>query len=437
MMQHDVRGKRVTVAGLGRFGGAINAAKWLVAQGAKVLVTDQSSAEKLRDSLRQLEGLEIEYRLGEHRTEDFTSAELIVPSPAIPPSSPHLLAAAEARVPVALEIQLFIERCPCRIVGVTGTKGKSTTTRLLGLMLETTHRTWTGGNLGGSLLFQLPQMTADDIVVLELSSFMLHWLGQAKWSPSVGLVTMISSDHLEWHGTADAYVQAKKNLVLHQSPDDVAVLNEENDVTRQWGSETAARVVRFGVRDRDPFDLALPGAHNQLNAQGAFAAARELGVTREQAQHAIRDFKGLPHRLQIVHEADGVRWVNDSIATIPEAAVAAMRAFPRSSVIQIIGGYDKGLPMRQMCEALAHECRAVLTIGKTGPLLAQLVRQCVDSSAELSECETLERAVNLASQLARSGDTVLLSTGCASYDQFANFEHRGDEFTRLVRACSA
>jgi UDP-N-acetylmuramoylalanine--D-glutamate ligase len=129
--------------------------------------------------------------------------------------------------------------------------------------------------------------------------------------------------------------------------------------------------------------------------------------------------------------------VNDSIATIPEAAVAAMRAFPRSSVIQIIGGYDKGLPMRQMCEALAHECRAVLTIGKTGPLLAQLVRQCVDSSAELSECETLERAVNLASQLARSGDTVLLSTGCASYDQFANFEHRGDEFTRLVRACSA
>ena len=433
LIMHDVRGKRVTVAGLGRFGGGINAAKWLASMGANVLVTDQAPAEKLGESLKQLEGLPITFRLGEHRVEDFTSADLVVPSPAIAPTSEYLAMAEKAGVPIVLEIQLFIERCPARIAGVTGTKGKSTTTKLLGLMLETGHRTWVGGNLGGSLLFQLPEMRSDDVVVLELSSFMLHWLGRARWSPHVGVMTMISADHLDWHGSVDAYVMAKRNLVLHQSSRDYAVLNEENDACRSIAREVKSQVIWFGTRDRRTFELALPGSHNQLNAQAAFAAASVLGVSWEDAQRAVRDFKGLPHRLQIVHEANGVRWVNDSIATIPDAAVAAMRAFPASSVIQIVGGYDKGLEMRPMCEALARQCKAVLTIGQVGSALAASMRSMTDARAELRECGRLEQAVSAARELAQAGDVVLLSPGCASYGQFTNFEQRGERFAELAR----
>ncbi len=189
----DPRGKRVTVAGLGRFGGGIEVSRWLAGQGARVLVTDRDPAEKLAESVKKLEGLPIEFRLGEHRAEDFTSADLVVTSPAIPPMNPYLQAATEAGVPVTTEIRLFIERCPCRrILGVTGTKGKSTTTAMLGEVLRTRFTTWVGGNIGGSLLDRLPRMQPDDLVVLELSSYMLEHLRPMRWSPHVAVVTMIS-----------------------------------------------------------------------------------------------------------------------------------------------------------------------------------------------------------------------------------------------------
>src|SRR5712671_602068 len=177
--------KRVTVAGLGKFGGNIAAARWLIEQGARVVVTDKSPREKLIDSMRQLEGLPIEWRLGEQREEDFTAADLVVASPAIAPNNSFLVAARKAGVPIVTEIILFIERCPATIVGVTGTKGKSTTTALLGEMLKTRFETYVGGNIGGSLLAELPRIGKEDVVVLELSSFMLHYLRERRWSPHV------------------------------------------------------------------------------------------------------------------------------------------------------------------------------------------------------------------------------------------------------------
>ncbi len=428
----DFNGKRITVLGLGRFGGGIGVSKWLAGHGARVLVTDEAPADTLHESVRALDGLPMEFRLGSLVERDFTNADLLVVSPAIPLSHPMLLAAQRAGVAVTTEIRLFIERCPATIVGVTGTKGKSTTTALLGQMLEQKYRTFIGGNLGGSLLGLLPQMCAADAVVLELSSYMLEHLRPMRWSPDVAVVTMIADDHLQWHGGAAAYHDAKKNIVRFQTKDDFAILSEENAICASFATDTHATVSRYGIEGRAPFLLRIAGRHNQLNAQAAFAAANCLGVTREEAQLGIAGFEGLPHRMQVVHEEAGVTWINDSIATIPEAAIAASQSFPQGKVIQIVGGHDKQLDWSTMCRELARGCKAVLTIGEIGPQLAARLR-LTDTEVRVIECGDLQRAVRAAKSMAAEGDFVLLSTGTASYDQFSNFEQRGEAFADMAK----
>ncbi len=431
----DLRNKRVTVAGLGRFGGGIAVSRWLIEQGARVLVTDQAPAEALADSLRQLEGLPIEYRLGEHRTEDFTSPDLVVASPAIPRHNELLEAARSAGVPVTTEICLLVERLPMRtVIGVTGTKGKSTTTAMLGRILKQANTTWVGGNIGGSLLFDLPKMKPDDWAVLELSSYMLDYLGERHWSPHVGVITLLTQDHLSWHGSVEAYQEAKANLLRYQSAGDYAILNRRSPAAMALAAITPARVVPYDTAGR-PFALLIPGEHNQLNAQGAFAAASVLGIDWTTAQAALSEFPGLPHRLQLVHEDQGVRYYNDSIATIPEAAVAALEAFPARTVLQIVGGYDKHLPLDAMCGVLADRAKAVLCIGATGMGIADKIGQSQRTGTPpVYRCGDLSTALAMARKIARPGDVVLLSTGCASYDQFVNFEQRGEAFARLARS---
>jgi UDP-N-acetylmuramoylalanine--D-glutamate ligase len=431
-----VEGKVVTVAGLGRFGGGVAVARWLARQGARVLVTDRDGPEKLADSIQQLDGEPIEFRLGEHQFDDFTRADLVVASPAIPPSSPYLQAAAAAGVPVTTEIRLFVERCPASIVGVTGTKGKSTTASMLGRMLATRYTTHLGGNIGVSLLEKLPTIAARDIVVLELSSFMLEYLGRVQWSPAVAVVTMVGADHLDWHGSREAYVAAKTNIVRFQKPSDVAVLcGQDAGASALSGicQETGATVVQY--RAGEAIELKVPGAHNRLNAAGAMAAANVLGVGAVAAANAVRDFDGLPHRLRLVHTARGVRYYDDSIATIPESAIAALESFPPRTVIQIVGGYDAKADLELMCRHLAGRAKAVLCIGATGAAIAAMVRAKGSpdtTGCGVHECGDLASAVGVAQSLAGDGDVVLLSPGCKSYDQFVNFEKRGDDFSQLA-----
>jgi UDP-N-acetylmuramoylalanine--D-glutamate ligase len=430
----DLHNKHITLAGLGYFGGQIAAARWLVEQGARVLVTDREPADKLAESVAQLAGLGIQFQLGGHRIEDFTQADLIVASPAIPPGNEYLAAARQAGVPITTEIRLFVERCPGTIVGVTGTKGKSTTTALLFEMLKTRFNVFKGGNIGGSLLPELGTIDKTDIVVLELSSYMLEYLGAMHWSPHVSVVTMIAADHLEWHGGLSQYIAAKGNIVRYQRPDDLAVLNEENAGAMELAALTRGRVIPFGVDRRRPFELLLPGRHNQSNAQAAFAAANALGVTWDEAQEAVRKFPGLPHRLELVHEAHGVRYYNDSIATIPESAIAALESFPPKRVIHIVGGYDHHLPVTAMCNALLERAKAVLCIGQTGEALADMMSGAAYvNGAAVYRCGDLPTAVAMAKQIAVDGDIVLLSTGYKSYGQFANFEKRGEAFAKLAR----
>jgi UDP-N-acetylmuramoylalanine--D-glutamate ligase len=431
-----LKGRRVVVMGLGRFGGGIAVSKWLVEQGARVLVTDKDSAEKLADSVGQLAGLPVELRLGEHRHEDFREAELVVASPAVKLDDAYLATARAAGVPITTEIRLFVERCPARrVAGVTGTKGKSTTTAMLGGMLARRFKTWVGGNIGRSLLADLPAIGADDVVVLELSSFMLAHLEALSWSPHVALVTMLSADHLDWHGTVENYLAAKANIVRFQGPGDFAVLSETCAPCRELARHTAARVRLYGLENRRPFEIRLPGIHNQLNAQGAFAAADCLDVTWEEAQAALLEFRALPHRLELVHEAGGVRYYNDSIATIPEAAVAALESFPAKKVIQIVGGRLKDGSISDLCGALVNRAKAVLCIGERGPEIAERIAgSTLNAAPPVYNCGDLPTAVRVARLVASAGDVVLLSTACKSYDQFVNFEQRGDAFRHLVRA---
>lgn len=433
-MIFEFQQRRITVAGLGRFGGSIAVARWLAEQGARVVVTDKEPAEKLENSLKQLADLPIEYHLGGHKEKDFTQADLVVASPAIPPTNEFLQAARNAGVAITTEIKLFIERLPHNIttLAVTGTKGKSTTTTLLNLMLKTRYPVHLGGNIGKSLLFDLPNIRAGDLVLLELSSFMLEYLRPLKWSPHVAVYTMISQDHLDWHGGVAGYISAKSVLVESQSQNDFVIYNPENSGAAELAKRSAGKKTPFTKRT---FELRLPGAHNQLNAQAAFAAANCMGVDFEAAQTAIRDFAGLSHRLQLVHEYAGVRYINDSIATIPEAAIAALESFPPKSVIQIVGGYEKHLDHSAMIRALDNSAKAVLCIGATGPAIAtELAAIRSRQSPPVHNCGDLSTAMILARRLASPGDVVLLSTGFASYDQFSNFEQRGEKFTALSRA---
>jgi UDP-N-acetylmuramoylalanine--D-glutamate ligase len=428
----SLAGKRVTVAGLGRFGGGIAVTRWLCSQGAGILVTDLDPAEKLADSVRQLDGLPVEFRLGEHREEDFAGADLVVASPAVPLHSPYLQAARSAGKTVTTEIRLFIERCPARILGVTGTKGKSTTTAMLGAILASAAKTWVGGNIGKSLLADLDSIAKTDLVVLELSSYMLEHLREMRFSPHVAVVTMIGSDHGEWHGSLEAYIDAKRNIIRFQQADDVAVLNEQDSTAAGFAMEAPGKIIFYGLKGRKKFELLIPGSHNQLNAQGAFAAAGIFGVDFTAAQRALAEFPGLPHRLQPVHESGGVKYYNDSIATIPDAAVAALESFPSKKVIQIVGGHGN-MPITAMCAALVARAKAVLCIGATGPAIADLLEQSpLPSAPPTYRCGDLATAVAIAKQIAAGGDVVLLSPGFKSYDQFVNFEQRGEEFVKCV-----
>ena len=446
-MIQDFKGKRVTVMGLGRFGGGVGVTRWLAQNGARVLATDNAPPGKLQPALEQIADLDLELRLGEHRESDFRDTDLVVVSPAVPDSNEYLQAARDAGVEITTEINLFVERCPARCVGVTGSVGKSTITAMIGHVLERTlpdRRVWVGGNVGVSLLENLTEMRRDDLVVLELSSFQLARTPAVRWSPHVAVITNISPNHLDWHGDFAAYVAAKLEIIRFQDPtrDAVVIGDHENlraELQRARGN--IADVWRYGldndtpiaIRDDqrarwEPVQLAILGRHNRENAAAALTVAQALGVGAEQASAALATFAGLEHRLQRVAVRDGVSYYNDSKSTTPEAAITAMNAIDAPLLI-ILGGYDKGSDLTPAAEIAARRARFAACIGKTGPTFVEAIRNA-GGQAEL--CADLPAAISACRQRARPGDAVLLSPACASWDMFPDYRVRGDEFARLA-----
>ena len=446
-MNENYRGKRVTVMGLGRFGGGVGVTRWLCAQGAHVVVTDRAPAERLHESLDAIADCGADTRLGRHEARDFCDADLIVASPAVPDSEQHLQAARAAGVPITSEISLFLERCRGRIVAVTGSVGKSTVTAMIGHVLERTyaHGVWVGGNLGRSLLSDLPKIDARDVVVLELSSFQLHRAQRVRWQPSVAVLTNIVPNHLDWHGDMDAYVSAKLNVFTHQDSDRDAIVLHAGALRHALVRELAGKYARrwtYSENEGRPLarladgntvewrpKLSVPGAHNVENAAAAFAVAGAIGIDAESATASLASFAGLPHRLQAVGEYDGLTYYNDSKSTAPDAAITAMRAVS-SPLLMILGGYDKGLDMTPAALHAAKRARYSACIGQTGRALAEMIRS---AGGDAEYCGTLPEAVRACRSRACAGDAVVLSPACASWDQFVDYRARGDEFVRLAR----
>ncbi|QQS08535.1 MAG: UDP-N-acetylmuramoyl-L-alanine--D-glutamate ligase [Phycisphaerales bacterium] len=447
--------KRVTVMGLGRFGGGVGVTRWLVDQGADVLVTDKDPAVKLESGLRELKPLidtgRVRLRLGEHNVSDFTDTDIVVANPAVPkPWENRFLRAAEAAgVPITTEIGLLVDRLPARerVIAITGSAGKSTTSSLVHHALrELGVKSVLGGNIGGSLLPALASIDSETWVVLEVSSAMLYWLAErGTWSPGIGVVTNITPNHIDWHGTAEHYAACKRLITAHQQPGDTLVLGP--DVVT-WSTPGGIRVERVGVSERVQ-GLSIPGSHNALNAAVARCAVRcafcdndntvrdGLGAKHKAIPQidnidvALRSFRGLPHRLEFVGEHHGLRFINDSKSTTPEATSLAIHAMDDPSRTHLIaGGYDKGSDLSPIADA-ATMLAGLWTIGTTGEALAIAAQSRGACARYLGD---LDSAMCEITNVARQGDSVLLSPGCASWDQFENYEARGERFASLARS---
>jgi UDP-N-acetylmuramoylalanine--D-glutamate ligase len=446
--------------GLGRFGGGLGAARWLAAGGARVTVTDLGDESKLADSVAALRGLPITWRLGGHDPRDLDDCDWLVVSPAVDKNRSEFFQAARQRgIPWTSEMNLFLQRCPGRIVGVTGSVGKSTTTAMIAAILASATsaadwplgRAWLGGNIGKSLLDDLPAIQPNDIIVLELSSFQLEDAAAVRRSPQIALITNLRENHLDRHGDMAAYADAKSNIFRFQSADHWAVLPLDEDLSLLppgaircdnrllFGVDERGRLVRRWApradRRHEPLDvkLLLPGAHHLRNAAAAAAVAGILGVDDDVTRRSLEAFEGLPHRLQFVAERDGVRYYNDSKATTPDAAITSLRAFD-APVVMIVGGSDKGTRFDALGAEIARRAKAAICIGDTREKIrAAIAAAATDPSAPIVETAAdFAFAMQRAAALAASGDVVLLSPACASYDWFRDYEHRGEEFARLA-----
>ncbi len=426
------RGRRVTVFGLGRHGGGVGAARWLAEQGARLTITDLADPASLADSLRALAETSIErWRLGEHVASDFEHADILVVNPAIKPGHPLLEAARSRGAKITSEIELVLGHCPALVIGVTGSNGKSTTASMIAAIArEGGRRVWLGGNIGGSLLGDLSQMRADDVVVLELSSFQLHHLSAEARGPHVAVVTNLTANHLDWHGSLEHYRHSKQRLFSMQCATDHAVLNRECPEIASWTNLVRERLAPAWPDECVPPLLVL-GSHNRENAALAAAATQAIDCSRDAIHRALASFHGLPHRLEFVALINGRRFYNDSKATTPEAAIAALRALD-APLWLLMGGHAKGGNYQALAKALTPSVCGVACFGHAATMLADQVQQYSPTTA-LFVGPTLDAAMHWCWSHSRPGDQILLAPACASFDQYRDFTERGEHFGLLAQ----
>jgi UDP-N-acetylmuramoylalanine--D-glutamate ligase len=430
----NLQGRKVTIMGLGHFGGGVAAARWVARQGALVTVTDLADRENLTDALESLSGEPIDrFHLGGHREDDFRAADVVVVNPAVKPEHPLLkIAAAGARL--TSEIELFLDACPAAVVGVTGSNGKSTTAAMIAAIFEADgRRTWLGGNLGGSLLGQLERIRPADWVVLELSSFQLFRLGfDASTRPlRVAVVTNCSPNHLNWHGTYAHYVSSKQRILAGQSAGDLAVLNAACGEVAGWSSQVRGRLLPL-VDMADLPALAVPGEHNRQNAVLAATAAQGVGCRRESIRTGLASFRPLPGRLEWIRAIDGRHFYNDTTATTPESTIAGLSALAEP-VWLLAGGSDKGADFDPLALAIVRHARGAAFYGAVRHSLCDRAA-ALASDFPTTMVETMDEALAWCWRRSRPGEAILLSPACASHDQFENFRHRGQRFVALVSA---
>ncbi len=449
----DLRGKRVLVMGLGLQGSGMAAARYAAQQGAIVRVTDMKSPEVLAPSTQALTGLPIEFVLGRHREEDFLWAEMVIRNPGVPGTSPYLRLAHEHGVQIEMEIALFFLACSGRIIGITGTRGKTTTTTLLYEILRNSGvSTVLGGNVAGvETLSLLPHINSATQVVLELSSWQLEGLAPHKISPPVAVMTNVYPDHLNTYTDMEDYAAAKAHIFRHQSPADLAIFNYDNAWTRRFGEESPSTtwftsIQRGGSFARDsnilePFifsETALAGKHNLENILLATTTARLLGISDTVIRDTVRTFKSISHRLDEVCVVRGVRYINDSTSTTPIAGRVGLEAFD-APVVLVAGGNTKHLPLEQWPATIVQRCRDVVLLPGSGtdellPAIHEEVQKQGRDNPVRGVFDTFQATMDRAVGLTRPGDVLLFSPGFTSFGMFLNEFDRGDQFVAYTRA---
>lgn len=452
----DWKNKKVAILGFGVEG--LSSAKFLQKKGALIWILDKKKKEHLdQEMLAEAQALAPTFILGENYLDDLSQFDVIVRSPGVRRNSEELLAAEKAGVIITSQIKLFFDYCPSKIIGVTGTKGKGTTSSLIYEMFKHAGRdVYLGGNIGLPPLEFIDKLTGSSWVVLELSSFQLQDLTK---SPHIGVMLMVTSEHLDHHATVEEYVDAKRNLLRFQTPDDFAVINRDYPASNESDIETLGQlfyvsreretdeacfafggkvIIRRKGNDEvivETSELALPGKHNLENVCAATMAAKLAGVSIKDIVPVLKSFTGLEHRLELVAEVNGVKYYDDSFSTTPETAVAAIEAFTEPEIL-ILGGSSKNSDFTTLGKAVrtAENIKAIIGVGEEWYRIKEEIGTVSSSVLLIEGATSMQQIVQAAAKIAKKGDVVLLSPACASFDMFKNYKERGNSFKAVVRA---
>lgn len=459
MAKKNWQGKNILILGAARQGQAL--ARYLAGAGAQVTVNDKQAVEKIGSSVQALESLGIKFVLGSHPLSLLDKAEIVCLSGGIPLNLPIVQSAVERGLMLTNDSQIFMEEVKAPVIGITGSAGKTTTTTLVGRIAEKSvqapNKAWVGGNIGLPLVEYLDEIKKEDTVILELSSFQLE---QMTLSPQVAAVLNITPNHLDRHGTMEAYAAAKARILEFQHRDEWAILSREDKGSSALAPMVKSRLASFGwehspqlengayVEDgfvclkwnsvqtkvMDVKDVALRGTHNLLNVLAAVTICAAAGMTPEAMREGIRGFGGVEHRLEIVRQWQGITWVNDSIATAPERASAALDSF-NEPIILLLGGRDKDLPWQDLAAKAHRRVSQVILFGEATEKIAAALGNPLPGEVlqKVHKATNFANALEIAASAAKAGDVVLLSPGCTSYDAFKDFEERGNYFKNWVK----
>jgi len=451
-----IKGKKIAIVGLGVSNRDL--IDYLYEYGANVTVFHNKEIEKLDTQITQkLEKYNFDYYFGEDALSNLKGFSIIFRSPSGLPTIPEFVEEVKNGALLTTEIEMLIKLAPCKIIGITGTEGKTTTSSIIhAIIKEAGYNCYLGGNIGTPLFTKISEMTPDDIIILEMSSFQLM---DMDVSPEISVVTNIYPDHLNIHSSYEEYREAKKNIFKYQNENDIVILNYDNEFTKEFAKEANGKVILFSSTEKlsDGYiydkndgtlkfcddgirrhilnrnDIKLRGIHNYENICTALAATSSL-VDIDTQVKAIKEFNGVEHRLEFVKETNGVKWYNDSIGTSPTSTIAGLNAFDEN-IILLAGGSDKGLDYKEVGEAIIKKVGILILTGPTAPLIEEATKNALAKSnkdVKIYHCKSLEEAVNLANEVSKIGDIVLLSPASASFDAFKNFAERGEKFKEYV-----
>ena len=449
-----IRYRKVAIIGLGISN--IPLIDYMYDKKAKVTVFDDREENDIsKEIMDKIKEYEFDYSFGQNNLDKLKNFDIIFRSPSCLPTKKELQEEEKRGAIVTTEIEMLMKMCPCKIIGVTGSDGKTTTTSLINCILKKAgYSTYLGGNIGTPLFTELSKITPEDIVVLELSSFQLMGM---KISPHISVITNITPNHLNIHKDYKEYIDAKKNIFKYQNENDIVILNYDNEITRNCAKEANSQIVFFSGKEKledgfvvdgkiikecndsirehilDTQDIILRGHHNYENVATALAATKNL-VDSDIAVGAIKEFRPVEHRLELIREIDNVKWYNDSVSSSPTRTIAGLKAFDEEIVL-IAGGYDKNLDYTPIAKPIVDNVKTLILIGQTSGKIFEAVKEELEKqnkSLNIYMCKTLEETVNLAKKHAKPSQIVLFSPASASFDMFKNFADRGLKFKNLV-----